>query len=122
MAFCAFNFGYDVGTFSGVQAMQPFARQFGHYDEEEGEYLIAGWLRSVMTATPFIGKALVYPFPDSRASHRRISNRHVTGRHLVWPDRGTVRAPCSHSRSLHCLFHVRLSFYDFTIDYDGLVR
>lgn len=59
MAFCAFNFGYDVRTFSGVQAMQPFARQFGHYDEEQVQWVLAGWLRSVMTATPFIRKAAV---------------------------------------------------------------
>lgn len=63
MSFNAFNFGYDVGTFSGVQAMQPFARQFGHYDAENDEYVLAGWLRSVMTATPFIGKAAVRSRP-----------------------------------------------------------
>lgn len=63
MAFCAFNFGYDVKTFSGVQAMQPFARQFGQYDEETEEYGLPAWLRSIMTATPFIGKAAVWLLP-----------------------------------------------------------
>ncbi|KAK5163455.1 uncharacterized protein LTR77_010637 [Saxophila tyrrhenica] len=58
MAFCAFNFGFDVGTFSGVQAMAPFVQKFGHYDAQSDEYVLAGWLRSIMTATPFIGKAL----------------------------------------------------------------
>lgn len=63
MAFCALNYGYDVGTFSGVQAMQSFAREFGRFDEQRGQYALPGWLSSVMTATPFLGKAIVCSIP-----------------------------------------------------------
>lgn len=59
MAFCAFNFGYDVGTFGGVQAMQSFASEFGQYNSKTKLYALPGWLSSVMTATPFLGKAAV---------------------------------------------------------------
>ena len=59
---CAFNFGYDVGIFSGVQAMNSFGHRFGEYDEEAGRWALPGWLSSVMTATPFIGKMVeVHP-------------------------------------------------------------
>ncbi|KAH7329469.1 general substrate transporter [Stachybotrys elegans] len=58
LSFCAFNFGYDVGTFGGVQAMRSFAEEFGEYDEEKKMYALPGWLSSVMTATPFLGKAV----------------------------------------------------------------
>ena len=61
MAFCAFNFGFDVGTFGGVQAMHSFTSQFGECDQEN-VCALPGWLSSVMTATPFLGKAAVcYP-------------------------------------------------------------
>ena len=59
MAFCAFNYGYDVGTFGGVQAMQSFASEFGKYNENTQVYALPAWLASVMTATPFLGKAIV---------------------------------------------------------------
>ncbi|CAH0018366.1 unnamed protein product [Clonostachys rhizophaga] len=58
MAFCALNFGYDVGTFGGVQGMQSFTTMFGQRDPNTGLYVLPGWLSSVMTATPFLGKAL----------------------------------------------------------------
>ncbi|KAF1828562.1 general substrate transporter [Decorospora gaudefroyi] len=58
MAFCAFNFGFDVGTFGGVQAMQSFADDFGEYNAEKDSWALAPSLRSVMVSTPFIGKAL----------------------------------------------------------------
>lgn len=58
MAMCAFNFGYDVGTFGGVQAMESFGRKFGKYDEAAGRYALPGYLSSIMTATPFLGKAV----------------------------------------------------------------
>ncbi|KAL2015297.1 hypothetical protein VTK56DRAFT_5904 [Thermocarpiscus australiensis] len=56
MAFCAFNYGFDVGTFGGVQAMHSFASKFGECDKK-GVCALPGWLSSVMTATPFLGKA-----------------------------------------------------------------
>ena len=60
MAMCAFNFGYDVGIFSGVQAMGSFGKKFGEYNEKTHGWALPAWLSSVMTATPFIGKALVW--------------------------------------------------------------
>ncbi|XWW97552.1 hypothetical protein V2A60_005536 [Cordyceps javanica] len=58
MALCAFNYGFDVGTFSGVQGMHSFARRFGEYNEKKNIFLIPAWLLSIMTATPFLGKAI----------------------------------------------------------------
>ncbi|KAI1178404.1 general substrate transporter [Nemania sp. FL0916] len=55
--FCAFNYGYDVGTFGGVQGLHSFASKFGECDKK-GVCALPGWLSSVMTATPFLGKAL----------------------------------------------------------------
>ncbi|KAL2784032.1 hypothetical protein BJX66DRAFT_344422 [Aspergillus keveii] len=34
MSMCSFNFGYDVGVFSGVQAMNSFGQRFGEYNEK----------------------------------------------------------------------------------------
>jgi SP family sugar:H+ symporter-like MFS transporter len=59
MACCAFNYGFDVGTFGGVQAMQSFSSKFGVLNKGTGLYALPGWLSSVMTATPFLGKAVV---------------------------------------------------------------
>ncbi|KAI8679864.1 MFS domain-containing protein [Fusarium keratoplasticum] len=56
LAFCAFNFGFDVGTFGGVQAMHSFTSMFGECDDKN-VCALPGWLSSVMTATPFLGKA-----------------------------------------------------------------
>lgn len=39
--------------------MESFAREFGEYDEREEVWALPGWLSSVMTATPFLGKAIV---------------------------------------------------------------
>ncbi|OAA72309.1 General substrate transporter [Cordyceps fumosorosea ARSEF 2679] len=58
MALCAFNYGFDVGTFSGVQGMDSFTRRFGEYNELKNRFSIPPWLLSIMTATPFLGKAV----------------------------------------------------------------
>ncbi|CAK7237081.1 hypothetical protein SBRCBS47491_009855 [Sporothrix bragantina] len=58
MASCAFNFGYDVGNFGGVQGMQSFAKKFGQYNSSKGLYALPAWLSSLMTSLPFLGKAL----------------------------------------------------------------
>ncbi|KAG0632890.1 hypothetical protein HOY80DRAFT_1110133 [Tuber brumale] len=34
VSLAAFNFGYDVGTFGGVQGMKAFAQKFGRYEED----------------------------------------------------------------------------------------
>lgn len=39
--------------------MQSFAKDFGEYDEKTDLWALPGWLSSVMTATPFFGKAIV---------------------------------------------------------------
>lgn len=59
MALCAFNYGYDVGTFGGVQGMQSFASEFGDWIEDVKIYALSAKLSSFMTAIPFLGKALV---------------------------------------------------------------
>lgn len=58
MALCAFNYGFDVGTFSGVQGMHSFTRRFGEYNAKKNIFTIPAWLLSIMTATPFLGKAV----------------------------------------------------------------
>ncbi|KAI1410538.1 general substrate transporter [Hypoxylon sp. FL1857] len=58
MALCAFNFGFDVGSFGGVQAMQPFAMKFGEWNEKKRVWALPSYLSSIMTATPFIGKLI----------------------------------------------------------------
>ncbi|RSL74589.1 hypothetical protein CEP53_000201 [Fusarium sp. AF-6] len=58
MALCAFNFGFDVGNFAGVQAMQrpAFAKRFGKYNDGKDLYALPSYLSSIMTSTPFFGK------------------------------------------------------------------
>lgn len=50
--------------------MESFARDFGEYSESTGQWALPGWLSSVMTATPFIGKAIVgsssFSIPSSK--------------------------------------------------------
>ncbi|KAL1593141.1 hypothetical protein SLS60_010748 [Paraconiothyrium brasiliense] len=58
MSCTAFNFGFDVGTFGGVQGMQSFQDDFGVYNPKTKLWALPSWLRSVMTSTPFVGKAL----------------------------------------------------------------
>ncbi|KAI1265392.1 general substrate transporter [Xylariaceae sp. FL1019] len=57
MAACAFNYGYDVGLFGGVQGLHSFTSIFGVCDDDD-VCALPGWLSSVITATPFLGKAL----------------------------------------------------------------
>jgi hypothetical protein len=59
MSMCSFNFGYDVGVFSGVQAMNSFGQRFGEYNEKREAWELPAWLSSLMTSIPFLGKALV---------------------------------------------------------------
>lgn len=58
MCSCAFNFGYDVGNFGGVQGMQSFGKRFGQCDPTTGTCKLPPWLSSLMTSLPFLGKAL----------------------------------------------------------------
>ncbi|KAJ4310237.1 hypothetical protein N0V84_011071 [Fusarium piperis] len=43
LAFCAFNFGFDVGTFGGVQAMNSLPSMFGECDDKNG-CIACGWI------------------------------------------------------------------------------
>lgn len=79
LACCALNYGYDVGTFSGVQAMQSFQREFGEYNPDTGLWALPGWLSSVMTATPFIGKAIVGFSSDAARRRTRDADHFVQG-------------------------------------------
>ncbi|KAL7796135.1 general substrate transporter [Trichoderma ceciliae] len=58
MCSCAFNFGYDVGNFGGVQGMQSFGKRFSGCDSTTGTCKLPPWLSSLMTSLPFLGKAL----------------------------------------------------------------
>ncbi|KAM0454350.1 hypothetical protein ACHAPV_008429 [Trichoderma viride] len=58
MCSCAFNFGYDVGNFGGVQGMQSFGKRFGECNATTGVCKLPPWLSSLMTSLPFLGKAL----------------------------------------------------------------
>lgn len=82
LSISAFNFGYDQGNFSGLQALnsksataaplcspQPtrrsltdcstgFQRRFGEYDEKKDNYRLPSYLQSLMTSTPYLGKLL----------------------------------------------------------------
>lgn len=58
LSLAALNFGYDVGTFQGVQAMTAFRRRFGEYNEETGTWYLPSYLMAVMNSSPFLGKLL----------------------------------------------------------------
>ena len=64
MMFCAIYalgsifFGYDGASFGGVQAMDPFLRTFGHWDEDRETYILSSSLQSLMNSIPLIGKFL----------------------------------------------------------------
>ncbi|CAI4214322.1 unnamed protein product [Parascedosporium putredinis] len=49
-------FGYDGASFGGVQAMSPFLRKFGKYNEAKGTYTLPKQLASLMNSLPLIGK------------------------------------------------------------------
>lgn len=58
ISLAAVNFGYDTSLFSSVQGMQPFAKEFGEYDEKSELYSLPSYLSSVMNSTPFLGKLI----------------------------------------------------------------
>lgn len=58
LSLAALNFGYDVGTFGGVQGMTAFKKKFGHYDTTTKAYALPVYLSSVMNSTPFFGKLI----------------------------------------------------------------
>lgn len=51
-------FGYDSSSFSGVQAFDPFVRQFGTYDAATGSYILSSLTTSLMNSLPLLGKFL----------------------------------------------------------------
>ncbi|KFX96367.1 hypothetical protein V490_03371 [Pseudogymnoascus sp. VKM F-3557] len=58
LSLAALNFGYDVGTFGGVQAMKAFVQKFGEFDEAKGKYALPTYLSSLMNSLPFVGKLI----------------------------------------------------------------
>lgn len=58
LSLAALNFGYDVGIFSGVQAMSPFRRRFGELNEKTGKWALASYMQSIMNSLPFFGKLI----------------------------------------------------------------
>lgn len=104
MSCCAFNFGYDVGSFSGVQAMQSFASQFGEYHDDTELYALPAWLSSVMTATPFIGKAIVNP---ANAVASGDANT-CPGLHRLRLDSREMGTSSSYPWPLYSVFRVRV--------------
>ncbi|KIX07346.1 uncharacterized protein Z518_01999 [Rhinocladiella mackenziei CBS 650.93] len=58
LSIAAFNFGYDQGNFSGLQALDSFEKRFGRYNEKKERYQLPSYLQSLMTSTPYLGKLL----------------------------------------------------------------
>ncbi|KAJ9643290.1 hypothetical protein H2204_002186 [Knufia peltigerae] len=58
LSLAAFNFGYDQGNFSGLQALDSFEKRFGKYHAKKKNYLLPSYLQSIMTSTPYLGKLL----------------------------------------------------------------
>lgn len=58
LSLAALNFGYDVGTFQGVQAMSAFRRRFGEYNETTEKWILPSYLTAIMNSTPFLGKLI----------------------------------------------------------------
>ncbi|KAG2420820.1 hypothetical protein HFD88_000434 [Aspergillus terreus] len=58
LSLATLNFGYDVGSFAGVQALTPFAKRFGHYDQTSETWALPSYLASLMNSLPFIGKLI----------------------------------------------------------------
>jgi hypothetical protein len=122
MVFCAIYalgsifFGYDGASFGGVQAMDPFLRTFGHWDEVKEAYVLSRELQSLMNSIPLIGKFLgtviVGPIIE-RVGHRwamaftcgvqvvgPISQSNHFSRLQYWPA-STDSASQSKSRVMH---------------------
>ncbi|KAF4470247.1 sugar transporter [Fusarium albosuccineum] len=51
-------FGYDGASFGGVQAMDPFMKTFGKWNETKEAYYLPSDLQSLMNSLPLIGKFL----------------------------------------------------------------
>ncbi|KAK5688048.1 hypothetical protein LTS10_000026 [Elasticomyces elasticus] len=66
-------FGYDGASFGGVQAMEPFLRTFGRWDDDRQKYYLPSGLQSLMNSIPLIGKfmgtVIVGPITE-RFGHR----------------------------------------------------
>ncbi|KAJ6437393.1 MFS transporter, SP family, sugar:H+ symporter [Purpureocillium lavendulum] len=58
LAVTAWNYGYDVSVFAGVQAMDPFVKRFGTYNAATQKYAIKSYLVSILNSFPYLGKLL----------------------------------------------------------------
>ncbi|KAI0019211.1 general substrate transporter [Xylariomycetidae sp. FL0641] len=50
-----FNFGFDIGVFMSIQAMDSFDKQFGWQDPQTGEWVLEDWWLSLFNSLQFIG-------------------------------------------------------------------
>ncbi|KAH7303485.1 general substrate transporter [Stachybotrys elegans] len=55
IAISTFNYGFDNAGYATTQAMEPFQRQFGEYDEEAGKYSIPPEWLSLFNSLNYIG-------------------------------------------------------------------
>ncbi|KIM95344.1 hypothetical protein OIDMADRAFT_45246 [Oidiodendron maius Zn] len=58
LSLAALNFGYDVGTFGGVQAMPYFIQKFGSYNSSTKKYALPAYMTSLLNSFPFFGKLI----------------------------------------------------------------
>lgn len=78
LSFAAFNFGYDQGNFSGLQALDcksfvsaaenlyltncvgilAFNKRFGVWNAKKKTYQLTSTMQSIMTSTPYLGKLI----------------------------------------------------------------
>jgi hypothetical protein len=58
IAVSTFNYGLDVQGYAATQAMDPFAKQFGHWHEETQKYRLEPYWLSLFNSLNYIGFAV----------------------------------------------------------------
>ena len=57
IAVSTFNYGFDNQAFASTQAMDPFEKQFGDWDEKKGAYALEPYWLSLFNSLNYIGFA-----------------------------------------------------------------
>ncbi|KAJ5627838.1 general substrate transporter [Penicillium lividum] len=52
----AFQFGFDSSYYSGILAMEPFIKAYGHYDSATGGYVLSASIQSLTTSIINVGE------------------------------------------------------------------
>ncbi|GAM35494.1 hypothetical protein TCE0_017r03874 [Talaromyces pinophilus] len=52
----AFQFGFDSSYYSGILAMEPFIKAYGHYDSSTGTYILSSSIQSLTTSIINVGE------------------------------------------------------------------